>query len=167
MTILLLKSRVMAEAQSCCFSVLVSIIAPHSSISLNSLPPFLFHFITSSLVHKPRSHNFYCNTHNEFVKMTFSSLVLCTLLLLAAPFAAVGHTMVYTAELEPLFGDSQVTGKVVVFTSHNGITVAYSGSVAGLEQDGTDSTCASTAGVNGKYSYTVATPVKRQDSRSR
>jgi adenosylcobinamide amidohydrolase len=81
--------------------------------------------------------------------MTFSSLALCTLLL-AAPFAAKAHTMVYTAELEP-FGDSstsQVTGKVLVFTSHNGITVAYSGSAAGLEQIGTDSACAE---VNGKY----------------
>ena len=78
--------------------------------------------------------------------MTFSSLVFGTLLL-AAPFAVKSHTMVYTAELEPFGDNSQVTGKVVVFTSHNGITVAYSGSAAGLEQIGTDSACAE---VNGK-----------------
>jgi hypothetical protein len=57
--------------------------------------------------------------------------------------------MVYMAELEPFGDSSQVTGQVTVFTSHNGITVAYSGSATGLEQNGTDSACAE---VNGKYS---------------
>jgi hypothetical protein len=52
------------------------------------------------------------------------------------------------AELEPFGDNSQVTGKVVVFTSDYGMNlVAYSGSAALLERNGTDSTCAE---VNGK-----------------
>ena len=78
--------------------------------------------------------------------MAFSSLFLCTLLF-ATPFAAA-HTQVYTVELEPFGETSQVTGKAVVFTADSG-TVAYSGSAALLEKNGTDSTCAK---VNGKYS---------------
>ncbi len=57
------------------------------------------------------------------------------------PLMAVGHTMVYTVELEPFGANSQVTGKVVVFIEDGG-TVAYSGSAAFLEKNGTDSTCA-------------------------
>jgi uncharacterized membrane protein YccF (DUF307 family) len=74
--------------------------------------------------------------------MAFSSLFLCTLIV-ATPFAAA-HTQVYTVELEP-FGDSQVTGKAVVFTAHGG-TIAYSGSAALLETIGTDSACAEAYG---------------------
>jgi hypothetical protein len=78
--------------------------------------------------------------------ITFSSLFLCTLLV-ATPFAAVAHTTVYTAELEPFLGNSQVTGKVVVFAAEDGVNVAYAGSAALLEINATDSTCAE---VNGK-----------------
>jgi hypothetical protein len=82
-----------------------------------------------------------------FLKMAFSPLLLCTLLLAAMPLAAVGHTMVYTAELEPFAGSSttsEVTGNAVVFTSHNGVTVGYTGSAKGL--NGADSTCAEVDG---------------------
>jgi hypothetical protein len=78
--------------------------------------------------------------------MTFSSLFLCTFLVAATPFAAVAHTMVYTAELEPYGDNSQVTGKIVVFTAHNGINLAYAGSAALLEINATDSTCAEVMG---------------------
>jgi hypothetical protein len=73
--------------------------------------------------------------------MAFSSLpslLLCTQPFAFMPLAAIGNTMVYKTELKPLAG-SQVTGNVVVFTSHNGETVGYTGSAKGL--DSADSTC--------------------------
>jgi hypothetical protein len=78
--------------------------------------------------------------------MAFSSLpslLLCTQPFAFMPLAPIGNTMVYKAELEPLAG-SQVTGNAVVFTSHNGVTVGYTGSAKGL--NGADSTCAEVDG---------------------